>query len=77
MVLILGQEEQTSIKYFSFCQPEFEAEIFSAKRVIFLIQCNATKPIHLNLSNLKTGMPYRHELEILKTDAAAYEVLYL
>jgi hypothetical protein len=26
---------QTSIKYFSFCQPEFEAEIFSAKCVIY------------------------------------------
>ena len=26
---------QTSIKYFSFCQPEFEDEIFSAKRGIF------------------------------------------
>jgi hypothetical protein len=28
-----GTVYQTSIKYFSFCQPEFEANIFSVKRV--------------------------------------------
>ena len=65
MVLIWGQEEQTSIKYFSFCQPEFEAKIFSAKHVIFdnflnTMQCNAAKPIYTEtyVSNIIDGLPY-------------------
>ena len=30
-----GSEDQTPTKYFSFCQPDFDADKISAKRVIF------------------------------------------
>jgi hypothetical protein len=40
----LWSTKQTLTKYFSFCQPDFDAELFSVRRVIFdqfsiTIQC--------------------------------------
>ena len=67
-------KDQTPIKYFSFCQPEFEAEIFSAKCVIFDKFGLLPNPyIYLDLSKLKNGLPYLQEVDLLNTNAAAFE----